>query len=180
MHKLQQAFPFPTRLSLRRFMPEYQLYATRPERSPRASRCQRASLTAGRRPRPILSACVWPHNSSRRTARRASPNRGPPKLCLTQPCSTLPCFIQTHQTDARYAVLSHEGDAVSGHYVAYVKPRGTEQWYEFDDTRVSAVREEVAVRQQYGGRHARGGGAFGIGNKPNAYVPICSSTSFIS
>ena len=53
-----------------------------------------------------------------------------------------------------------------------MKPRGTEQWYEFDDARVSAVREEVAVRQQYGGRHARGGGMFGIGNKPNAYMLI--------
>ena len=62
------------------------------------------------------------------------------------------------------AVLSHVGDAGGGHYVAYVRPRGSKQWYEFDDTRVTPVSEEVAVRQQYGGQHsARGGGLFGWG-----------------
>jgi len=71
-----------------------------------------------------------------------------------------------------HAVLSHEGDADSGHYRAYVQPRGGKQWYEFDDTRVTPVREEVAVKQQFGGRHARGGGLFGMGAKPNAYMLV--------
>ena len=59
-----------------------------------------------------------------------------------------------------HAVLSHEGDAGSGHYRAYVLPRrdgNSNQWYEFDDTRVTPVREDVAVKQQYGGKFARGG-----------------------
>ena len=35
------------------------------------------------------------------------------------------------------------------------------------------MREEVAVRQQYGGRHAKGGGGlFGMGAKPNAYMLV--------
>lgn len=68
------------------------------------------------------------------------------------------------------AVLSHAGDAGSGHYVAYVRPRGEQTWYEFDDTRVTPVREEVAVRQQYGGRYARGRAVFGA--PPNAYMLV--------
>ena len=45
--------------------------------------------------------------------------------------------------------------------------------YEFDDTRVTAVREEVAVKQQYGGRHAqRASGWGGWGAKPNAYMLV--------
>ena len=71
-----------------------------------------------------------------------------------------------------HAVLSHVGDAGSGHYVSYVQPRGSKQWYEFDDTRVRPVREEVAVRQQYGGRHSKGGGLMGMGAAPNAYMLV--------
>ena len=74
-----------------------------------------------------------------------------------------------------HAVLSHEGDAGSGHYRAYVLPRrdgNSNQWYEFDDTRVTPVREDVAVKQQYGGKFARGGGMFGLGCKPNAYMLV--------
>jgi len=73
-----------------------------------------------------------------------------------------------------HAVLSHVGDAGEGHYVAYVRPRGSKEWFEFDDTRVSKVGEEVAVRQQYGGRHARSRGGFlgGLGPKPNAYMLV--------
>lgn len=72
------------------------------------------------------------------------------------------------------AVLSHVGDAGGGHYVAYVRPRGSKQWYEFDDTRVTPVPEDVAVRQQYGGHHSArgGGGLFGWGQKPNAYMLV--------
>lgn len=71
------------------------------------------------------------------------------------------------------AVLSHVGDAGGGHYVAYVRPRGGKQWYEFDDTRVTPVSEDVAVRQQYGGAHStRGGGLLGWGQKPNAYMLV--------
>ena len=71
------------------------------------------------------------------------------------------------------AVLSHVGNAGGGHYVAYVKPRGSSQWFEFDDTRVTPVSEEVAVRQQYGGKHGKSGGGFlGFGAKPNAYMLV--------
>ena len=48
------------------------------------------------------------------------------------------------------AVLSHVGHFGSGHYVSYVRPVGRSQWIEFDDTRVSAVAERVAVRGQFG------------------------------
>ena len=55
-----------------------------------------------------------------------------------------------------------------------MRPRGSKQWYEFDDTRVTPVPEDVAVRQQYGGHHSArgGGGLFGWGQKPNAYMLV--------
>ena len=72
------------------------------------------------------------------------------------------------------AVLSHVGHFGSGHYVAYVR-RGA-QWWEFDDTRVSAVPQDVAVRRQYGGRHAAAGGPdsrfVGFDAAPNAYMLV--------
>lgn len=70
-----------------------------------------------------------------------------------------------------YAVLSHAGDVGSGHYVAYVRPLGSDQWYEFDDTRVRKVPEEAAVKAQYGGEYSRNKkGFFNMGAPPNAYM----------
>ena len=71
-----------------------------------------------------------------------------------------------------YGVLSHVGNVGSGHYVSYVRPLGQRQWFEFDDTRVSPVSEDVAVRRQFGGGHGRGSGMFGMGTAPNAYMLI--------
>jgi ubiquitin carboxyl-terminal hydrolase 7 len=107
MHKLQQAFRFPRRLCLHRFMA------------------------------------------------KDAPDQPPPDYEL-------------------HAVVSHVGEVGSGHYVAYVRPRGSRQWYEFDDTRVSAVAEDVAIRQQFGGRHGqRRGGMLGMGgHSPNAYMLV--------
>ena len=34
------------------------------------------------------------------------------------------------------------------------------------------MHQDKAVKQQYGGRHARGGGIFGLGCKPNAYMLV--------
>ncbi|KAL1508507.1 hypothetical protein AB1Y20_004608 [Prymnesium parvum] len=71
-----------------------------------------------------------------------------------------------------YGVLSHVGGAGCGHYVSYVRPLGQRQWYEFDDTRVRPVLEEVAVRRQFGGGHSQGGGMLGMGAAPNAYMLV--------
>ena len=69
------------------------------------------------------------------------------------------------------AVLSHVGHFGSGHYVSYVRPVGQTQWFEFDDTRVSAVPEHVAVRGQFGGRHSPSHDAR-FGAAPNAYMLV--------
>ena len=69
------------------------------------------------------------------------------------------------------AVLSHVGHFGSGHYVSYVRPVGRSQWIEFDDTRVSAVAERVAVRGQFGGRHSPSHDAR-FGCAPNAYMLV--------
>ena len=71
-----------------------------------------------------------------------------------------------------YGVLSHVGNVGSGHYVSYIRPLGQRQWYEFDDTRVSPVAEEAAVRRQFGGGHGQGTGMFGMGAAPNAYMLV--------
>ena len=55
--------------------------------------------------------------------------------------------------------------------MSYVRPVGRSQWIEFDDTRVSAVAERVAVRGQFGGRHSPSHDAR-FGAAPNAYMLV--------
>jgi len=38
-----------------------------------------------------------------------------------------------------YGVSNHYGNAGGGHYTAYCKNQNDNQWYEFDDMRVSKV-----------------------------------------
>ena len=52
-----------------------------------------------------------------------------------------------------HAVLSHVGNAHAGHYVAYVHSRERKRWYKFDDTRVTEVPEDAAVKGQFGGEY---------------------------
>lgn len=77
------------------------------------------------------------------------------------------------------AVLSHVGHFGSGHYVSYVRPVGRSQWLEFDDTRVTAVAERVAVRGQFGGRHSPSHDAR-FGAAPNAYMLVYVSEDDVS
>ena len=52
-----------------------------------------------------------------------------------------------------------------------MRPLGGSQWYEFDDTRVSAVDESAAVTRQFGGDYSRAGGGWRwLGARPNAYM----------
>ena len=50
-----------------------------------------------------------------------------------------------------HSVLVHSGGPNGGHYYAFVRPLGVEQWYRFDDERVTKVKEREAVEQQFGG-----------------------------
>jgi ubiquitin C-terminal hydrolase len=44
-----------------------------------------------------------------------------------------------------FAVSNHMGGLGGGHYTAYAKQPGTEQWYCFDDSRVSEVPADQVV-----------------------------------
>lgn len=50
-----------------------------------------------------------------------------------------------------HSVLVHSGGPNGGHYYAFVRPLCTEQWYRFDDERVTKVKEKEAVEGQFGG-----------------------------
>ena len=51
-----------------------------------------------------------------------------------------------------HSVLVHSGGPNGGHYYAFIRPLGSsEQWYRFDDERVTKVKKEEAVDGQFGG-----------------------------
>ena len=50
-----------------------------------------------------------------------------------------------------HSVLVHSGGMNGGHYYAFIRPLGMEQWYRFDDERVTKVKEKEAVEAQFGG-----------------------------
>ena len=43
-----------------------------------------------------------------------------------------------------YGVSNHFGNMGFGHYTAYAKNPATDKWYEFDDSRVSEIRDDTA------------------------------------
>jgi ubiquitin carboxyl-terminal hydrolase 7 len=50
-----------------------------------------------------------------------------------------------------HSVLVHSGGPNGGHYYAFIRPLTSDQWYKFDDERVTKVKEKEAVEGQFGG-----------------------------
>ena len=50
-----------------------------------------------------------------------------------------------------HSVLVHSGGPNGGHYYAFIRPLGMDQWFRFDDERVTKVKEKEAVEGQFGG-----------------------------
>ncbi|KAL8095028.1 hypothetical protein AgCh_036497 [Apium graveolens] len=50
-----------------------------------------------------------------------------------------------------HSVLVHSGGLHGGHYYAYIRPTLSEQWFKFDDERVTKETLESALEEQYGG-----------------------------
>ncbi|KAL6841585.1 hypothetical protein ACP4OV_028524 [Aristida adscensionis] len=50
-----------------------------------------------------------------------------------------------------HSVLVHSGGVHGGHYYAFIRPTLTEQWYKFDDERVTKEDTKKALEEQYGG-----------------------------
>ncbi|KAI4995948.1 hypothetical protein ZWY2020_040450, partial [Hordeum vulgare] len=50
-----------------------------------------------------------------------------------------------------HSVLVHSGGVHGGHYYAFIRPTLANQWYKFDDERVTKEDTEKAFEEQYGG-----------------------------
>ncbi|KAH7420842.1 hypothetical protein KP509_13G025300 [Ceratopteris richardii] len=50
-----------------------------------------------------------------------------------------------------HSVLVHSGGVHGGHYYAFIRPTLTDQWYKFDDERVTKEEMKRALEEQYGG-----------------------------
>ncbi|EPS70293.1 hypothetical protein M569_04467, partial [Genlisea aurea] len=50
-----------------------------------------------------------------------------------------------------HSVLVHSGGVHGGHYYAFIRPTLSDQWYKFDDERVSKEDVKRALEEQYGG-----------------------------
>ncbi|GJP56486.1 hypothetical protein CLOM_g15553 [Closterium sp. NIES-68] len=50
-----------------------------------------------------------------------------------------------------HSVLVHSGGVHGGHYYAFIRPNLTEQWFKFDDERVTKEDVKRALDEQYGG-----------------------------
>ncbi|CAM0883475.1 unnamed protein product [Alopecurus aequalis] len=50
-----------------------------------------------------------------------------------------------------HSVLVHSGGVNGGHYYAFIRPTLSDQWYKFDDERVTKENMQRALEEQYGG-----------------------------
>ncbi|KAK8641315.1 hypothetical protein V6N13_010728 [Hibiscus sabdariffa] len=50
-----------------------------------------------------------------------------------------------------HSVLVHSGGVHGGHYYVYIRPTLSDQWYKFDDERVTKEDMKKALEEQYGG-----------------------------
>ncbi|WOL20666.1 ubiquitin carboxyl-terminal hydrolase 12 isoform X9 [Canna indica] len=50
-----------------------------------------------------------------------------------------------------HSVLVHSGGVHGGHYYAFIRPTLSDQWYKFDDERVTKEDTKRAIEEQYGG-----------------------------
>ena len=50
-----------------------------------------------------------------------------------------------------HSVLVHSGGPNGGHYYAFIRPLGSDDWFRFDDERVTKAKEKEATEGQFGG-----------------------------
>ncbi|WMV31567.1 hypothetical protein MTR67_024952, partial [Solanum verrucosum] len=77
------------------------------------------------------------------------------------------------------SVLVHSGGVHGGHYYAYIRPTLSDQWYKFDDERVTKEDTKRALDEQYGGEEELPHTNPGFNNSPfkftkysNAYMLV--------
>ncbi|XP_047152693.1 ubiquitin C-terminal hydrolase 13-like isoform X1 [Vigna umbellata] len=78
-----------------------------------------------------------------------------------------------------HSVLVHSGGVHGGHYYAFIRPTLSEQWYKFDDERVTKEDNKRALEEQYGGEEELPQANPGFNNTPfkftkysNAYMLV--------
>ncbi|KAJ4898182.1 Ubiquitin carboxyl-terminal hydrolase 13 [Raphanus sativus] len=78
-----------------------------------------------------------------------------------------------------HSVLVHSGGVNGGHYYAYIRPTLSDQWYKFDDERVTKEDVNRALEEQYGGEEELPQNNPGLNNPPfkftkysNAYMLV--------
>ncbi|KAL3335872.1 hypothetical protein AABB24_031873 [Solanum stoloniferum] len=75
-----------------------------------------------------------------------------------------------------HSVLVHGGSVTGGHYYAFIWPTLSNQWYKFDDERVTKVDAKRALEEQYGGQgklpQTNPGYGFQISQNSNAYLLV--------
>ncbi|KAL5076247.1 hypothetical protein RYX36_015231 [Vicia faba] len=78
-----------------------------------------------------------------------------------------------------HSVLVHSGGVHGGHYYAFIRPTLSEQWYKFDDERVTKEDNKRALEEQYGGEEELPQTNPGFNNPPfkftkysNAYMLV--------
>ncbi|KAK2640892.1 hypothetical protein Ddye_022655 [Dipteronia dyeriana] len=78
-----------------------------------------------------------------------------------------------------HSVLVHSGGVHGGHYYAYIRPTLSDQWYKFDDERVTKEDLKRALEEQYGGEEELPQTNPGFNNTPfkftkysNAYMLV--------
>ncbi|KAK8953543.1 Ubiquitin carboxyl-terminal hydrolase 13 [Platanthera guangdongensis] len=78
-----------------------------------------------------------------------------------------------------HSVLVHSGGVHGGHYYAFIRPTLSDQWYKFDDERVTKEDVKRALEEQYGGEEELPQRNPGFNNTPfkftkysNAYMLV--------
>ncbi|KAK7344727.1 hypothetical protein VNO77_14702 [Canavalia gladiata] len=78
-----------------------------------------------------------------------------------------------------HSVLVHSGGVHGGHYYAYIRPTLSNQWFKFDDERVTKEDIKRALEEQYGGEEELPHANPGFNNSPfkftkysNAYMLV--------
>lgn len=78
-----------------------------------------------------------------------------------------------------HSVLVHSGGVHGGHYYAFIRPTLSDQWYKFDDERVTKEKAKTALEEQYGGEEELPQTNPGFNNTPfkftkysNAYMLV--------
>ncbi|CAN6982189.1 unnamed protein product [Brassica oleracea var. botrytis] len=78
-----------------------------------------------------------------------------------------------------HSVLVHSGGVNGGHYYAYIRPTLSDQWYKFDDERVTKEDVNRVLEEQYGGEEELPQNNPGFNNPPfkftkysNAYMLV--------